>query len=138
VVALTLAPLAVVQPIGVLALRARCCWRPEAPAPGRGAAVGAGLSVLGTLVFVLFASSTPTATTTFTLTTMVTAASAVAVLVVCCWLVSAWYRGTVQCIAFSAAGALSFGLGSTLLLAITPQVSVDVYHWSRSRSWWRP
>jgi len=136
---LTLAPLAVVQPIGVLALPCAVLLAARATRtrPGRGAAVGAGLSVLGTLVFVLFASSTPTATT-FTLTTMFTAASAVAVLVVCCWLVSAWYRGTVQCIAFSAAGALSFGLGSTLLRAITPQVSVDVYHWSRSRSWWRP
>lgn len=127
VVALTLAPLAVVQPIGVLAVPVvvLLAARATGDRPGPGVTVGAGLTIVGTLVFVWLASGSPSEPSTVTLPPMLTAAGAVAVVLGLCWLFSSRSGRTVRCIALSCAGAISFGLGSALLRAVSQQLNGD-------------
>lgn len=124
VVALTLAPLAVVQPVGVLAVPVAVLLAARATGarPGRGVTVGAGLSIVGTVVFVWLASGSRSAPGTVTFGLVLAAAATVAVLLSLCWFVSSRSRGTVRCIALSAAAAISFGLGSALLRAVSQRL----------------
>lgn len=126
VAALALAPLAVIQPVGVLAvpfavvLAARL--RRRAPAPALIA--GVAMSVLGTGAFVLLAShSNPRPA--LALGPLLIAAAVLAVTVAVVWQGTARLRPILRCAGFAVVGAVSFGFGSTLVRLVAGSAATD-------------
>ncbi len=123
VVALALAPLKVIQPIGVLAVPAAIIIasahehrRPE----GR-VLIGVAVSLAAIVGFVLLAA-TPDAPSPQT-DRLLTAAVAIFVVSGLLYLVSRRARSWLRCVALAAAGAINFGLGSALVRSLTQLVT---------------
>lgn len=127
--ALLLAPVSVVQPIGILAVPVAVLLAARAAGtrPAAGVVSGVALSVAGTGAFVLLASrgtapGSPGATLARVLTALALTAAVVAGLDVL-----ARRRGDVtRCLAYAAMGAVSFGFGSALVATISQQVSTSL------------
>lgn len=122
-VALVLAPLSVVQPLGVLALPIAVLLtalrRSRRPAPG--VLVGVLLSVAGVAVFVGAAAGTAVSSPPpdqATLIASLIVAGVVLLLATLAFLRSGWMR----CVAFAMAGAVAFGLVSALVRAVSQSV----------------
>jgi hypothetical protein len=122
-VALVLAPLSVVQPVGVLAvpfavlLGARRCG----VRPGRGVAGAVAASVTGVGAFVTLAAGSAVSGRVDGGTLLI-AGAVVAALVLGLAAVAARIRGLARCIACATAGATAFGLVSTLVRSLAEQV----------------
>ncbi|MDN5859888.1 MAG: hypothetical protein L0H84_14830 [Pseudonocardia sp.] len=122
--ALVLAPLSVVQPIGVLAVPIAgliSVWRTRA-GPTTGVVVGVVLAITGVAVFVFSAagsaSSSPAADSA-----MAVAGTIVAAIVVAFAALGLSRTGWVRCVACATAGAVAFGLVSALMRAVAQLVT---------------
>ncbi|MCE3554986.1 hypothetical protein LWC33_26475 [Pseudonocardia sp. RS11V-5] len=122
VFALVLAPVSVVQPVGVLAVPIAVALSLRDQRPPVRVVAGAALCVAGVaLVVRTAAAATPDAPADlgrFLLVSGTTAAAAGLALAV----VAARTAGRVRCVAFAAAGAVAFGLVSALLRAVSVQL----------------
>lgn len=123
-IALVLAPLTVVQPIGVLAVplavlltAARTKRR-----PARGVLVGVAISVAGVGAFVGIAAGTAVSTPAPDSATLV-AGLVVAAVVVALAGFGLTRSGWMRCVACSMAGAVAFGLVSALVRAVSQSVT---------------
>jgi len=119
-IALVLAPLSVVQPVGVLAVpiavvlsAARTGRR-----PGRGVLVGVAVCVAGVAMFVAIAAGTA-ATGAPTGGSTVIAGLAVAAVVLALAALGFDHAGWIRCVACAMAGAVAFGLVSALVRVIS-------------------
>lgn len=126
-VALVLSPLAVVQPIGVLAvpIAVLLTARKTRESPGRGVLLGVALCVLGVAAFVVIAANSTTSTRVPDFATLIaggTSLGLVLVLVAVAVLSSGWVR----CVAWVTAGAVAFGLVSALVRALSLQVTTGL------------
>lgn len=123
-IALVLAPITIVQPVGVLAvpiavlltsLRSR-------RAPGVPVYAWVGLSVVGVAAFVLTAAGTAVSNQPpdgATLLAALIVAAVMAGLAAIGWFSSGWIR----CVAYAAAGAVGFGLVSGLVRAVSQSIT---------------
>ncbi|WP_125774418.1 hypothetical protein [Antribacter gilvus] len=123
-VALLLAPLRVVQPVGVLAvpLAVLISAARSGRRPAVGVVVGAVVSIIGVVVFVVAsagsaASHSPTGGATLV------AGLCVAAVVALLTVVGLARSGTVRCVALAMAGASAFGLVSALVRAVSQSVA---------------
>jgi drug/metabolite transporter (DMT)-like permease len=119
VVALALAPLKVIQPIGVIAVPAAVILasayagrRPDARV-----VAGVAVSLLAVVAFVLLAATpdAPTARSDRSLTASVTVFVLSGVFFLLSWRARSWLR----CLLLATAGAVNFGLGSALVRDLT-------------------
>lgn len=126
-IALVLAPLSVVQPIGVLAVPIAVVLSVmhtgRKPAPG--VLVGVALSVAGVAAFVGIAAGTAVSTPAPDSATLV-AGLVVATLVVGLAALGLSRTGWVRCVACATAGAVAFGLVSALLRAVSQSVTTGL------------
>ncbi len=126
VIALALAPLGLIQPVGVLAvpfavvLAARLRGR----APTAGMITGVTLSVLGTGGFVLLANR-PASTPVVGLRPVLITTVVLAVTAAALWTVSARLGPVLRCAGFATVGAMSFGFGSTLARIVAGSAPAD-------------
>lgn len=126
--ALLLAPVSVVQPIGILAvpvavvLAARAAQlRPPPPV-----VAGVALSVAGTGAFVVLAGVGVTATSpSQTVTGLLTALLVVAAVIIGFEVTARRSSGLARCLAYAGIGAVSFGCGSALIRLISQTVAAD-------------
>lgn len=123
-IALLLAPLRIVQPVGVLAVPIAVLFSAarSRTRPARGVVAGAVLSIAGVAAFVALsagsaASHPPPGTATFVAGLGV--AAVVAVFTTLGFLRSGWVR----CVALATAGASAFGLVSVLVRAVSQSVT---------------
>lgn len=126
-VALVLSPLAVVQPIGVLAvpIAVLLTVRRTGEVPGRGGLFGVALCVVGVAAFVVIAANSTTSTRVPDFATLIAGGISlllVLLLVGLAQLSSGWLR----CVAWVTAGAVSFGLVSALVRALSLQVTTGL------------
>lgn len=123
-IALLLAPLRVVQPVGVLAVpiavlltAARVRLRPP-----RGVVLGAALAVTGVVSFVIVSAGSVTSHPPEG-SAVVAACLAVAALVVLLTFAGLAARGWLRCVAYATAAATAFGLVSALVRAVSLSVT---------------
>lgn len=121
--ALALAPLSVVQPVGVLAvpLAVLLTARQTRRWPTGAALAGVGMAVAGVAAFVPFAARTSDMTPVPAGTALASGAAALAVIAVLT-AVGLNGRGWVRCMACAAAGAVAFGVVSTLVRVLSLQL----------------
>ncbi len=133
-VALVLSPLAVVQPIGVLAvpIAVLITVRRTRESPGRGVLLGVGLCVAGVAAFVTIAASSATSTRVPDYATLIGAGISTAVIVVLVG-VATWTTGWRRCVAWVTAGAVAFGLVSALVRALSQQIATGLVAWADPR-----
>ncbi|GIG39337.1 glycosyltransferase [Cellulomonas phragmiteti] len=133
-VALLLAPLRVVQPVGVLAVplavliaAARTRRRPAA-----GVVVGTTTSIVGVVVFVATSAGSAASRTPARGATLVVVLGVLGVVVL---LAAAGLTrsGTVRCVALATAGASAFGLVSALVRVLSQLVATDGLAWGDHR-----
>ncbi|WP_344243903.1 hypothetical protein [Microlunatus panaciterrae] len=126
VTALILAPVTIVQPIGVLAVPVAVLLstRHSALQPTRGMGIGVALSVVSIATFVWFATG-QAAIQPVSEEKLVGAGVIVAVAVVILWAVAVRAPLWLRCIAGACAGAMSFGLGSALM-----RTGAQVVNWN--------
>ncbi len=127
--ALLLAPVSVVQPIGILAVPAAVLLTARAGhvKPGRSVVAGVGLSVSGTGAFVLLAGGSAAAgpsPVTFT-GLLIALLVVVTVVVVGLGLAARPRLGLARCLGYAGVGAVSFGFGSALIRLISRAVTAD-------------
>ncbi|MFC4949797.1 hypothetical protein [Pseudonocardia sp. GCM10023141] len=126
-IALVLAPLSVVQPIGVLAVPIAVVLSVlrtgQKPAPG--VLLGVGLSVAGVAAFVATAAGTAVSSPAPDGATLL-AALVVAALVLALAALGLARTGWVRCVACATGGAVAFGLVSALLRAVSQSVTTGV------------
>ncbi len=126
--ALLLAPISVVQPIGVLAVPVAVVLAARAAhtRPARSVVAGVALAVAGTGAFVLLAGSSGTFTSAaVTLAGLLTALLVVAVIVSGLEMAARGRSGLARCLAYAGIGAVSFGFGSALIRLISRTVAAD-------------
>lgn len=123
-IALLLAPLRVVQPVGVLAVpiavlltAARVRLRPP-----RGVVIGAALAVVGVVSFVIVSAGSVTSHPPKG-SAVVMACLVVAALVVLLTFAGLAARGWLRCVAYATAAATAFGLVSALVRAVSLSVT---------------
>jgi drug/metabolite transporter (DMT)-like permease len=123
-IALLLAPLRVVQPVGVLAVpiavlltAARVRLRPP-----RGVVIGAALAVTGVVSFVIVSAGSVTSHPPKG-SAVVAACLVVAALVVLLTFAGLAARGWLRCVAYATAAATAFGLVSALVRAVSLSVT---------------
>ena len=124
--ALLLAPVSVVQPIGVLAVPVAVLLtaRTGHVRPARSVLVGVALTVAGTGIFVLLAGRTAgAASTTATFTGLLTAVAIVAALVIAAELVARARHGVTRCLGYASIGAVTYGFASALIHLIGQALS---------------
>lgn len=121
--ALVLAPLSVVQPIGVLAVPVAVLLTAVRTGrqPGRGVLAAAAVCVAGVAVFVGLAAGTAVSAPAPGGATLL-AGLVVAAVVAALAAVGLDHSGWVRCVSLAAAGAVAFGLVSTLLRAVSQDV----------------
>lgn len=126
-VALVLSPLAVVQPIGVLAvpIAVLLTVRRTGESPGRGVVVAVALCVAGVAAFVGIAASSTTSTRIPDFATLIAGGTSL-VLVLGLVAVALVSREWVACVAWVTAGAVAFGLVSALVRALSQQVTTGL------------
>lgn len=127
-VALLLAPLRVVQPVGVLAVPLAVllsAWKTRR-APSRGVLLGTALTVVGVAVFVLASAGSATTRTPSSAATL-TAGVVVAGVVVVLGLAGTARqgRGPLRCLALAASVAAAYGLLSALVRVAAQAVASD-------------
>ncbi|SHK85138.1 hypothetical protein SAMN05443637_11362 [Pseudonocardia thermophila] len=122
--ALVLAPLSVVQPIGVLAvpIAVLISMRRTHRRPTAGVVVGVVLAVTGVAVFVLTAAGSATSTPAAD-SAMALAGAIVALVVVAFAALGLARSGWVRCVALATGGAVAFGLVSALMRAVSQLVT---------------
>lgn len=122
--ALVLAPLSVVQPIGVLAvpIAVMISVRRTRRRPTKGVLVGVVLAITGVAVFVLTAAGTATSTPAAD-SAMALAGMIVALVVAAFAALGLARSGWVRCVALSTGGAVAFGLVSALMRAISQMIT---------------
>lgn len=116
--ALLLAPVSVVQPIGVLAVPVAVLLaaRYDHVRPGRSVVTGVALAVAGTGAFVLFAGrAAPADPSPGTVTGLLVALLIVAAVTTCLAVMTRIRTGLVRCLGYASIGAVSFGFGSALI-----------------------
>jgi hypothetical protein len=125
--ALVLAPLSVVQPVGVLAVPVAVLLTAvrTGRTPGGGVLVAAAVCVVGVGLFVGLAAGTAVSGSAPGAATLA-AGLVVAVVVAALAAVGFDHSGWVRCVSFAAAGAVAFGLVSTLLRAVARNVVGDL------------
>lgn len=127
--ALLLAPVSVVQPIGILAVPVAVVLAARAAhlRPPRPVVAGVALSVAGTGAFVVLAGVgvAPTSPAAQTLTGLLTALLVVAAVVVGFEVTARRSTGLARCLAYAGIGAVSFGCGSALISLISQTVTAD-------------
>lgn len=123
-VALLLAPLRVVQPIGVLAVPIAVLLTASRMRvrPARGVLVGAALAVAGVVAFVVVSAGTTVSTPPET-SALVLACAVVAAVTLVLTLGGLAARGWLRCVAYSTAAAAAFGLVSALVRAVSLRVT---------------
>lgn len=123
-IALVLAPLAVVQPVGVLAVPIAVVLTTLATgrAPARGVVLGVVVSIAGVAAFVLTAAGTAVSTPAPDGATLL-AALVVAGIVLALAALGLSRTGWARCLACATAGAVAFGLVSALVRAVSQSVS---------------
>ena len=128
VVALALAPLGLIQPVGVLAVpfAVVVAARLRRRVPTTGLITGVVMSVLGTVSFVALADR-PHPPPVLTTRPVLVATAILAVVLAVLWLVSARLRPILRCAGLAAVGAISFGFGSTLLRVVAGSAATDVH-----------
>lgn len=133
-VALVLSPLAVVQPIGVLAvpIAVLLTVRRTGEGPGRGVLLGVLLSVVGVAAFVTIAANSATSTRVPDYATLIGAGLSTAVIVVLIG-VATWTTGWIRCVSWVTAGAVAFGLVSALVRALSQQITTGLVAWTDPR-----
>lgn len=122
--ALSLAPLSVVQPVGVLAVPLAVvlvCVRSGRP-PSRGVLPGVALTVVGVTVFVLLSAGAGRRSPPASGITMVVVMAVVAAAVTVLAGLSLTRRGWVRSVGCATAGAVAFGLVSALLRTLLTEV----------------
>lgn len=122
--ALVLAPLSVVQPIGVLAvpIAVLISVRRTRRRPTTGVVVGVVLAITGVAVFVVSAAGSATSTPAADSATAV-AGLVVAAIVAAFAALGLSRSGWVRCVACATAGAVAFGLVSALMRAVSQLVT---------------
>lgn len=116
--ALLLAPVSVVQPIGVLAVPVAVLLTARAGRvrPPRSVVAGVALAVGGTGIFVLLAGGTAgAASTPATLTGLLIAVAIATAVVVAAELVARARQGATRCVGYASMGAVTYGFGSALI-----------------------
>lgn len=116
--ALLLAPVSVIQPIGVLAVPVAVLLTARAGRvrPARSVVVGVALTVASTGIFVLLAGGTGgAASAPATITGLLTAVALVAAVVVAAELVTRARQGVTRCLGYATLGAVTYGFGSALI-----------------------
>lgn len=124
--ALLLAPIAIVQPIGILAVPVGVVLAARAARarPTRQTVAGVVLAVAGTGTFVVLASAGVTATATpVTLTGLLIALGVVAGVVAGLEVIARRASRLVRCLAYAGIGAVSYGFGSALIRVISRTVA---------------
>lgn len=120
--ALVLAPISVVQPIGILAVPVGVVLAARAARtqPALHTVVGVVLAMAGTGTFVVLASAgvTPTATSVTT-TGLLTTLGVVVALVTGLEVIARRASQSVRCLAYAGIGAVSYGFGSALIRVIS-------------------
>ncbi len=126
-VALVLSPLAVVQPIGVLAvpIAVLLTVRRTGESPGRGVLLGVALCVAGVAAFVVIAANSTTSTRVPDFATLIAAGISLALVLVLV-AVAVLRTGWIRCVAWVTAGAVAFGLVSALVRALSQQVTTGL------------
>jgi drug/metabolite transporter (DMT)-like permease len=126
-VALVLSPLAVVQPIGVLAvpIAVLLTVRRTRESPGSGVLLGVALCVVGVAAFVVIAANSTTSTRVPDFATLIAGGSSL-VLVLVLVAVAQLNSGWIRCVAWVTAGAVAFGLVSALVRALSLQVATGL------------
>lgn len=126
-VALVLSPLAVVQPIGVLAvpIAVLLTVRRTRESPGSGVVLGVALCVVGVAAFVVIAANSTTSTRVPDFATLIAGGSSL-LLVLALAAVAQLASGWVRCVAWVTAGAVAFGLVSALVRALSLQVATGL------------
>ncbi|MCX6465447.1 MAG: DMT family transporter [Pseudonocardiales bacterium] len=126
-VALVLSPLAVVQPIGVLAvpIAVLLTVRRTQERPGRGVLLGVALCVVGVAAFVVIAASSTTSTRVPDFATLIAGGISLALVLVLV-AVAMLRTGWIRCVAWVTAGAVAFGLVSALVRALSLQVTTGL------------
>jgi drug/metabolite transporter (DMT)-like permease len=126
-VALVLSPLAVVQPIGVLAvpIAVLLTVRRTRESPGRGVLLGVALCVIGVAAFVVIAANSTTSTRVPDFATLIAGGISLALVLVLV-AVAALSSGWIRCVAWVTAGAVAFGLVSALVRALSLQVTTGL------------
>lgn len=131
--ALLLAPVSLVQPIGVLAVPAAVLLTVRAGRArfSRPLVAGIALSVAGTGSFVLLSGGTATAAPTPpTFSGLLTAVAIVAAVVVTAELVARARQGVSRCLGYASIGAVTYGFGSALIHLIGQASAADRSLWS--------
>lgn len=125
-VALVLAPLSVVQPVGVLAVPIAVVLTAVLTrrVPGAGVVIGVAVSIAGVAAFVLTAAGTAVSSPPPDGATLV-AGLVVAGIVAALAVVGLSRPGWVRCVACATAAAVAFGLLSALVRAVSQTVSAD-------------
>ncbi|WP_300010699.1 hypothetical protein [Pseudonocardia sp.] len=132
--ALVLSPLAVVQPIGVLAvpIAVLLTVRRTGESPGRGVLLGVLLCVVGVAAFVSIAASSAISTRVPDFAILI-GAGICTVLTVLLVAVATWSTGWVRCVASVTGGAVAFGLVSALVRALSQQIATGLVSWTDPR-----
>jgi len=126
--ALLLAPVSVVQPIGILAVPSAVLLAAHAAhtRPTRSVVTGAALAVAGTGVFVLLAGGTAQAgRSPVTLTGLLTALFVVAAAAAGLEMAARARQGLAHSFGYASVGAISFGFSSALIRLISRAVAAD-------------
>lgn len=127
VIALFLAPVTVIQPIGALAvpLAVVLSAKYSGMKPTRAMIGQVTLSVVAIAIFVWLASgrveSSPAP-----FRDLIIVIAVLAVIIAIAWLIAHWRTGWVQCIAYAFGGAVAFGLLSALMRAISQHLNGDI------------
>lgn len=126
--ALLLAPISVVQPIGILAVPVSVVLAARAAhtRPARRVVAGVALAVAGTGAFVLLAGSGVTSSApAATFAGLLTALLVVAAIVVGLEMAARRRGGLARCLAYAGIGAMTFGFGSALIRLVARAVAAD-------------
>lgn len=126
-VALVLAPVAVVQPVGILAvpIAVLLTVRRTRESPGRGVVLGVLLCVAGVAAFVVIAATSTTTTRVPDFATLIAGTSCL-VVVLALVAVAVTQTGWIRCVAWVTGGAVAFGLVSALVRALSQQITTGL------------
>ncbi|GAA1837623.1 hypothetical protein GCM10009836_15410 [Pseudonocardia ailaonensis] len=125
-VALVLAPVSIVQPVGVLAVPIAVGIALRGRWPGRGVVAGIALCAIGIALAVRTAAAAAPDTVADPGRSVLLAGTAAAALVLGLAVLAARTTGRIRCLACAAAGAVAFGVVSTILRAVSLQVAAGL------------
>ena len=134
-IALVLSPLAVVQPIGVLAvpMAVLLTMRRTGDRPGRAVAAAVGLCVLGVAAFVVIAATNTESSPVPDFATLIAGGLCLVAIGALVVLARAARPVWLRCVSWVTAGAVAFGLVSALVRAVSQQVATGLVAWTDPR-----